>query len=325
MPESAPAGTIHAVCADLRGRVWVALQPGGVVCVEPGGKTKVFTQNDGLPDGPPRMLVLDAEGAVWIGTREAGLFCYDGTDFTAVPLWPQTILSLKEDREGNMWVGSRGGGLSRVTKRLAELMTTGAGAPHDAIRSVCQDTEGVLWAVVWQKGVVLRNVGQGWTPLSGNEGWSISNASFMTADPEGGIWIGTQMDGVHHWKNGALCESLRMTNGLADNWMSVLLTTSAGELWIGTGMLESPRHFLQRRQAGQFQTYQLPEGSGPIVALTAQPGGDCWAATVGGRLLRVTQVGGECRVESTPGQGVSLEFVVPVSPVVRRVGHENKS
>ena len=107
----------------------------------------------------------------------------------------------------------------------------------------------------------------------------------MTAEPKGGIWIGTQMDGVHHWKDEELCESINMTNGLADNWINVLLTTSAGELWIGTGRLESPLHFLQRRQAGQFQTFQLPEDCGPVVALSAQPGGDCWAATAGGRLL----------------------------------------
>ena len=70
MPESAPASTISAMCTDLRGRVWGAHESEGIVCVEPSGRTTVFTQKDGLPGEPARMMVLDAEGAVWVTYRD---------------------------------------------------------------------------------------------------------------------------------------------------------------------------------------------------------------------------------------------------------------
>ncbi|MEI7900531.1 MAG: two-component regulator propeller domain-containing protein, partial [bacterium] len=229
----------------------------------------------------------DRAGRLLIGTSEAGLFSFDGTNFTTVATSHQTILSLKEDREGNMWVGTRGGGLNQVRPRVAELMATGAGAALEAVRSVCQDTDGMLWAVVWQKGAVLRSAGQGWSPLSAEDGWNVNNAQCVAADPQGGVWIGTEYTGLYHWRNGAVTEYLCSTNGLSRHRVNALLPTASGDFWIGSGYPEDQQQALQRRRDGQFRTFNLPSGSGPVVALAMDAAGDCWAATAGGLLLRV--------------------------------------
>ena len=406
-----PAGMIHALLADRRGRLWVAMEGQIVICVDPGRTTKVFHLKKGPPDRGTGMMVEDGEGTVWvsyvsgeavsevfriqngqarlftaedglpeagncelavdrggrlwfsrgsrvgvfrdgqfrplaqsgvqritaargggiwgyahnsiwkfredsapvmvgtpppalasasptvlhedhtgrllIGTSEAGLFCYDGTDFTTLPTAHQTILSLKEDREGNLWVGTRGGGLNQLKPRLVELLATGTNAPLEAVRSVCQDSDGQLWAVVWQKGEVMRSAGQAWSPVSPKDGWSVSNAQCVTADPQGGVWIGTEYTGLYHWQNGVVNETLDMTNGLISSRVNALLATATGDLWIGAGFPEQPPHFLQRRRAGQFQTFGLPSGSGPVVAMAEDAAGGCWAATTKGSLLRV--------------------------------------
>lgn len=407
--EGLAAGANYALCADRRGRLWVAKERGAVVCVDPRNRTTVVTLENGLPDDKVYMMAADSDGAVWvtysgdkvvriqdgrvrsftaadglagtgrcevavdgigrlwfyrldwagvfregrfwplqqllseriagarsgglwtckenqlfryakggpvvlagvlpeaaankgptvlcedqnnrlwIGTREAGLFSFGSEGFTAVPTRPRTILCIKEDREGSLWVGSRGGGLSQLRPRLAELLTTGATAPFDAVLSVCQDTDRLLWAVVWQKGVVLRGTGADWTPLSAKDGWTVENAQCVAADPQGGVWIGTQRDGVYRWQDGAVTERLCAPNGLGGPAICALLTTPSGELWIGSSTLDAEQPFLQCWADRRFRTFPLPAGSGKVLALATDGDGDCWAATSKGLLLRVSK------------------------------------
>jgi len=248
---------------------------------------KVGTPPEVLLRASPTVFHEDRTGRLLIGTSEAGLFSFDGTNFTTVATSHQTILSLKEDREGNIWVGTRGGGLNQVRPRVAELMATGSGSSLEAVRSVCQDTDGTLWAVVWQKGAVVRNAGQAWSRLSVADGWDVGNAQCVAADPQGGVWIGTEYTGLYHWRNGAVTEYVCSTNGLASHRVNALLQTASGDFWIGSGFFEDQQQALQRRKDGQFRTFILPSGSGPVIALTTDATGDCWAVTGGGLLLRV--------------------------------------
>ena len=407
--EGLPASANYSMCADRRGRLWIAKERGGVVCVDPKNGTTAMTLKDGLPDDKVHVMVADAEGAVWvtytrdkvvriqdgrvrsftaeeglagtggsemtvdgtgrlwfyrvdwagvfrdgrfwplqqmlseriagarsgglwtcngkqlfryaeggpvgqagvlpeagankgptvlcedrdnrlwIGTREAGLFTFGHEGFTAVPTRPRTILSIKEDREGSLWVGSRGGGLIQLRKRLAELLTTDATAQSDAVLSVCQDTDRLLWAVIWQKGVVLRGTGSNWTQLSAKDGWAVENAQCVAADPQGGVWIGTQYLGLYRWREGVVTEILVKTNGLSSRRVNALLATPSGELWIGGGFQEEEQHTLQCLKDGRFRTFPLPAGSGPVITLATDNAGDCWAATSKGWLLRVSK------------------------------------
>lgn len=87
------------IAAARTGGLWFCA--GSCLCkyCEDGSLAQTSVMPAEASDKGPTVLCEDQSGRVWIGTREAGLFCYDGTDFTAVPVWPQTILSLKEDRE----------------------------------------------------------------------------------------------------------------------------------------------------------------------------------------------------------------------------------
>jgi len=251
-----------------------------------------------LPADVPLVTVTafheDRAGFLWLGTREAGLFRFDRAGVATAAMSQQTILTITDDREGNLWVGTRGGGLSQLKSRVVELLTIGSATPFTPVGSICQDTAGLLWAVVWPNGEILRSAGQGWTPLSVKDGWSIPLSQCVATDPQGGVWIGTQYRGLHHWQDGAVTDSLRAENGLGGNWngtggnqVNALLVTASGEVWIGPQVPDEQRQVLQCRRAGQFQTFNLPLGSGPVVILAIDAAGDCWAATAKGLLLRV--------------------------------------
>ena len=244
-----------------------------------------------LPADPPGMTVTtlheDRAGCLWLGTREVGLFRFDRNGVVSATLSQQTILTMTSDREGNLWVGTRGGGLSQLTPKAVELLSIGSAAPFTPVGSVCQDSDGVLWAVVWPNGKVLRSAGQDWTPLSAKDGWPGHAAQCVSADPQGGVWIGTQYNGLHRWHNGVVTDSLDKTRGLAGDHVDALLVTASGEVWIGTIGPDEERQVLQRWHAGKLRNFQLPTGSGLIRALASDAAGACWAATAKGLLVRV--------------------------------------
>ena len=238
-------------------------------------------------DAGPTAIHEDRMGRVWIGTRLAGLFCYADTGLTKVPTGHQTILSVSEDRDGNIWVGTRGGGMKQVRPRVIELRTTASGIPFDGVLSICEETNGVLWAAIWQKGTVVRSTDQGWMQLSVKDGWKIENAICVAADPQGGVWIGTSYNGLYRWQDGAITHRLCLTNGLSANGVSAVRTTVSGSVWFGVNNRSDDEHFLHCWKDGTLRTFPLPSGCGGITAIELDASGDCWAATSRGVLVRV--------------------------------------
>jgi len=252
---------------------------------EGGPPVKLSALPTDMPEVAPTAMREDRVGCLWFGTLKAGLIRFDQDGGVTVP-WPQqTILAVQEDREENLWVGTRGGGLNQLKPRVVELLTTGSSTQFEPVQSLCQDTDGTLWAVVWPDGQLMRSKGPGleWSPLSPENGWPVPHSECVVADPRAGVWIGTNDAGLKHWQNGAVTETLVQTNGLANNDVGSLLVTAVGEVWIGPRGAE----VVQCRKDGQFRTFQLPPGGGSAIALAMDAGGDCWVASYGRHLLRV--------------------------------------
>jgi len=275
------------LCASRTGGLWLCDKRQFYKYTEAGG----LSENRDLPRGgdlvQPTVLYEDRAKRLWIGTRLTGLFCYDGTTISKIDIAQQTILSITEDHEGNIWVGTRGGGLKQLKPRLIELLTTGTSPPIDGIQSICKDKEGQLWAIIWQKGGVIRNVGEQWLPLSDHEGWSVRYARSVVADLKGGVWIGTTYSGLFHWQDGAVTHHFCSTNGLMADCVSALHMTESGVLWIGGEGSVAEKHLLFRLKDGDLREFAMPAGSGLVTAIEVDALGDCWAATVRGSLVRV--------------------------------------
>jgi len=333
--DGLPPGGLPELAVDTSGRVWFLrggmlgfILDGKVtvlakvpyferICVARGGGVRLldetvvamYTEREGLSGhvewrtgisayAGPTALLEDRTGRVWAGSRVGGLFCIDGNQSVKVRTSQQTILCLKEDVEGNIWVGMRGGGLKQVKPRVAELMITDPGAQLEVIQSICKDTQGHLWAVGWQKGVIIRNQGHGWEPLTARDGWTETYVNCVAADPAGGVWIGTLTNGVFHWQGGAVTRHFCSTNGLTGSSIDTVYAPESGELWLSSSPGEdTPTGHLFCYKDGTLRDFPLPSGTGMVNALARDGAGDCWAATVKGMLLRVR---GDVLTDETP-------------------------
>ena len=230
-------------------------------------------------------LYEDHTGALWIGTSSSGLLRYDASGFTSIKTSNTGILCITEDREGNIWVGTRGGGLNRVRPAVLSLegVGTDSGFLERGIRSVCQDTEGSIWAVANNDEVVRREANVWIRQSASNDAWPHEHCLSVAADPQGGVWIGTAENHVFLWR-GRVVADYRKKNGLVGRTARTLLTTSSGDVWIGSRSPDS----LQRLHAGQLQTFELPADSGYVATMVVDALGNIWAGTSAGLLLRVS-------------------------------------
>ena len=140
--------TATSVLRDRDGGLWVGTTAHGLVHSY-GGKTSLFTHNDGLSSDQVYALFEDREGTIWVATS-------DGLDeFRELPV---TSLTMKEGlssatatsvlavRDGSVWIGTVDGlnrwdhGRTTIYRRRND-----PGLPDDAIESLLEDERGRVW------------------------------------------------------------------------------------------------------------------------------------------------------------------------------------
>ncbi len=198
------------------------------------------------------MLIEDHSGAVWIGTSSSGLFYYDEAGFKNVPTSDNNVLSLAEDREGNIWVGTFSGAINRVQRRAIVAEGSQTGMAFEAVQSICEDTNGVIWAAA-QNGLLLSRTGTDWNtvPLKAE---SDGRVTCVASDAQGAVWIGTSLYELHCLKDGHLTTWGR-AEGMEGHTIRALLPTRSGEVWIGS---EGPEA-LQCLREGKLSSIKLPD------------------------------------------------------------------
>jgi signal transduction histidine kinase/ligand-binding sensor domain-containing protein len=248
----------------------------------------------------PTALLEDREGSLWIGTTDSGLFRYDGASFESVPTSDQRISCLMEDAKGNLWVGTASGGLNQVSRRVIALETTEQGLPFGTVQSLCENTDGVIWAAV-QNGQVLCRQDNRWQPLPTVAAGPAWRANCVTADEAGTIWIGTRDRVLQAWRNGQLT-SYRRNDGLAGRETHTLLASKKGGIWIG----ETSPDIVQRWRDGRFETFTMPPNIRGIRAMVEDPRGDLWLGTSRGMLLRISEGVVHDETSRTTGEPLSI-------------------
>lgn len=276
---------------ELRGmsRMQLAGARGGGVWI--GTDSKLFKFKEGgtvrdlgsfqvpRPGSEPTQVFEDRAGGVWIGTSDGGLFHHTSAGFQHVETSHPQILCIAQDNERNIWVGT-GGGLDRIRPCVVRLEGAANGLPFESLDSICEATNGVLWAAT-QNGLLVRRTGNRWNTVSTNAGWPGREATCVAADDQGNVWIGAHNE-LDCFRDGQWQRWLR-GDGLASSRIYVLLTTAGGDVWMAGRFPQS----LQRWRNGQWKSFELPPDANYIRALAEDAAGNIWAGTSRGSLFRI--------------------------------------
>ena len=224
-------------------------------------------------------LAEDRDGVVWAGTnggrdnarlcsiRDETIYCYGDEGALG-----RFVLALHEDEAGDLWVGAATG-----------LWRWGAAAPTQypvarplgAINALVDDRRGAI--VVAMARQLARLVDGTLEPLPVASGLEEVKPTSLLRDRRGGLWIGTQDNGLLLLHHGQTYRFGRV-EGLSGTAVVDLFEDREGNVWVATlGGLDRFRDVA----VGRLSTRQ-GLSSDTVLSVLATADGDVWMSTVSG-------------------------------------------
>ncbi|WP_324672844.1 two-component regulator propeller domain-containing protein [Hymenobacter sp. GOD-10R] len=248
--------SVAAMLQDRRGFLWLGTQDG--LNRFDGAAFHVFRNDPQRPGSLSSNYVLslaqDRQGKIWIGTGGGGLCQYNPITgrmriFQSKSYAPGSITDnfvrvVFCDQEGRIWVGTEDGlhqvrNDGRPVQRFQHAPNEEAGVRHNSIRAIAQTADGALW-VGTGEGKVSR-LDPRTNQLVPHPRWQANSAiTALFPDGQGGLWAGTEIDGVvylgAHGEPPQIIRANNQPGGLPSNNVRALLLTKQGTLWVGTAM-----------------------------------------------------------------------------------------
>jgi signal transduction histidine kinase/ligand-binding sensor domain-containing protein len=181
-------------------------------------------------------LAEDHEGTLWVGTdggleRNAKLCAVRDGDVRCegnASTLGQFVISLYEDSKGSLWVGAATG-VWRWTPSPASAFPVGYAFPE--VRSITEAGGEVLLAA--NRGVYRVGAGQVERLTLPDHVAAQTASTALLQDRDGGLWIGTQNQGLIHRGPGGT-DRFDRTDGLSGNFITSLLEDHEGNVWVAT-------------------------------------------------------------------------------------------
>jgi len=223
--------------------------------------------------------LVDHAGDRWFPTTYAGIAELDHHEHWSIwrragsPLLSDTLSAIAEDGAHALWFGSPSAGVSSVDSTRTQWSAFGQadGLASNSVTTLFVDHAGDLWAGC--AGGVSRRNGSLWSNfLTG--GFPIT-VQAMAEDAAHQLWI--QTDGGLYSIDAARTSSRAWStaDGLADDIVTALLSTSDGSMWFGTA------RGLSRLTSGSFTTWKnfgVP-GDSSVSALGSDAAGNVVVGT----------------------------------------------
>jgi diguanylate cyclase (GGDEF)-like protein len=222
------------------------------------------------------------------------------------------------ERSGTLYIATNGEGifLKRPGQALAEHWGTANGLPSSVINASLEDREGNLWIGTYIGGLARLS---GLDVINHTEKQGLPSACVFGICPGGtpdSLWLGTLHGAVHYQVRPVprVLETVRLSDGLPNEWVWKVLRTADGTLWFLTDTV------LCYRRPGEKRIRELP-GDVPIPRTVP------WDVTVDGqgRLWACGEdsQGGLARRDSSGrweswAKGPSGESLTEVSRVIPR-------
>jgi len=251
--EGLSSSTARALAQDERGFVWLGTQDG--LNRFDGYRFHIYRADserpDSLSDSHITALAADGKGTLWVGTVGGGINRLDLArehierflDGGPAGLIGTQVNTLMIAREGTLWTSTQDGAVQRLVAGGARFEAV---QPQDSrlrrVRAILELPQGDL--LLGGAGGLLR-----YSPASGtlrdwpshgpsaDPGWNITA---LAAVPDGRVFAGDLALGLLEFSaEGRLLRHHRpapdlTSNRLVDAQVLSLMTTSQGELWVGT-------------------------------------------------------------------------------------------
>jgi len=192
------------------------------------------------------------------------------TNVAVIARFPQrSLASVCEDLSGNTWVGLESYGMFRMRRKQVRAITIREDVPSNDPTTITEDRDGRIWLGTFRSGLfaaepgilnfesvralgrpAVTALGQGadnmlWVGTYGRDRFRWNGSGFvegekglpgcrtMYQDRQGGLWVGTLINGVEHHRDGQLTR-YTAREGLASGRVQCLAEDPSGDMWIGT-------------------------------------------------------------------------------------------
>jgi len=304
---------LHTCCAlsllgSSDGTLWIGTSVG--LAKLQGGKVTAVTKSDARYNG----MIQDRKGRIWaarsrIRDNKGPLCEVDGTqlrchgEHDGVGCRNGNIVA--EDKSGTVWVGDEGKVCSWKDRAAESYVAPGADtACTPSIQSLLSDIDGSM-LIGCEGGLRRLERGNYVRFRSGSLDADKLRGAKLLYDRSGGLWIGTDNDGLYHIANG-VADHFGATDGLSDDNVSQLFEDREGNIWVVTA--EGVDRF-HRLNVISFSSKQGFRGIGGAAVLASRDGHTMW--TTSPRGLTVIRDGKSTlitRHEGLPGQQVTALF-----------------
>jgi signal transduction histidine kinase/ligand-binding sensor domain-containing protein len=272
---------IQPMLGDRRGVLWIATDR-ELVRYADGRFVRDAALDDSVVGEAIAGLTEDSNGTLWALTDHGRLLRRDGSRLAPVPIGglPRAVgQSITAGDSGQLWLGFAGYGLMTVHPRDGTVTTV---FRDQNVRAILRARDGTIWAAT-TTGIAHVAAGRiERLPLVSPDRYAIVTA--LGEDREGGLWVGTQGNGLYRYDAGRFTELTANNDLLTNDDVLCVSVDAEGSVWVGT------RHGLNR-----FHTVELS----PLVERnglpTAAPGaiaidrsGALWMAPRTGGLYRRT-------------------------------------
>jgi signal transduction histidine kinase/ligand-binding sensor domain-containing protein len=227
---------VGCIFEDREGDIWVCTIDGIDRFRDPAAAT--FSAKQGLSNILVGSVMADKNGGVWMGTY-GGLNRWDDGRIviptTGGPkrdgeLNGSLPNSLFEDHLGRVWIST----LHELGRLENGRFSPLAGFPAGHVLSMAEDTEGNLWTVNEDVGLIKISPQGDVRPIPWSDLGHNDHASVLAADRKHGLWVGFFLGGIADLSDGQVRASYTTADGLGAGRVSDFYFDGGGALWIST-------------------------------------------------------------------------------------------
>ncbi|MFO7922669.1 MAG: two-component regulator propeller domain-containing protein [Bacteroidales bacterium] len=197
------------------------------------GSTMFYGTQRGLPFDAVTAITSCHENNIWIGTAGNGIYRLDSDDqkITEFHVSANSLENTINDLACNKGIlrAATSNGVLEFNLIMGEMnrYSTNEGLPHNSIRSIYLDNEGISW-IATRSNRLLDAENKNVKRIAGIELDFVSIAQ----DNKGRMWTATNGNGIIKITNDTIVQ-ITTDEGLHSNYCYSLITGAQGDIWVG--------------------------------------------------------------------------------------------